>query len=112
MPSTNTIKYCLEEGCQGSATFKGYCRVHYIKNWKYIKMQQKLHAEKKLNEYIERLVEKYPKDYMKIIKEDLAANKDLSELLAEADVHEADDSEHYDEDTRDLIENIKKNIKG
>ena len=111
MPSTNVIKYCLEEGCNDSSTFKGYCRLHYIKNWKYIKMQQKLQAEKKLNEYIERLVDKYPNDYMKIIKEDLASNKDLSELLAESDIHEADPSQHYDEDTHEIIENIKKSIK-
>jgi len=108
MVERGVIKYCIEEHCAGQALIKGYCRVHYIKNWKYLKMQEKLKSERQLNEYIERMMDKYPEEYIKMIREDLVTNKDLSGLLTDEHL---DDHEHYDEDTHEVLEEVKKSIK-
>ncbi|MBI2608228.1 MAG: hypothetical protein HYW47_01345 [Deltaproteobacteria bacterium] len=109
MVGEGVIKYCIEEHCASQALTKGYCRLHYIKNWKHLKMQEKLKSERQLNEYIERMMDKYPADYIKMIREDLASDKDLSDLLT----HDHSDSEHevLDEDTFEVLEELKKGIK-
>ena len=112
MTGAKVIKFCLEEGCKGEAHFKGYCRRHYLKNWKAIRMQEQLKAEDRLNDYIEKLVDKYPDDYLRVIKEDLASDKDLSEILSKhGDEVPTDEDMYDDEETRDVLEELKKNIK-
>jgi hypothetical protein len=107
---TEVIKYCMEEQCADQAATKGYCRLHYIKNWKYLKMQKKLKSEGKLNEYVQRMVNKYPEEHIKVIREDLDSSKDLTELLDEYDPEKITGSD-IDEETEELIAEIKKSIK-
>src|SRR5690606_34235202 len=47
---------CREVGCESLATSGGYCRLHYIRNWKRIKRRELILKEGKLNRYIEELV--------------------------------------------------------
>lgn len=47
------IKICLEEGCKNQSAVNGYCRLHYLKNWKRLKQAEKKRVEDKLDKYVE-----------------------------------------------------------
>ena len=66
---------CREIACEGLSTTAGYCRLHYIKNWRKIKRKEIILKEGKLNQYIEELVAKYPDKYIEAIRQDLATDK-------------------------------------
>ena len=51
---------CREKNCENPATTLGYCRLHYISNWKTIKKNEAILKEGKLQDFIEDLVKKYP----------------------------------------------------
>ncbi len=104
------VKYCLEENCSGQASMQGYCRLHYIKNWKLIQFQKRLKSEHKLNSYVEQMVDKYPEGYVKAIREDLASDSDLLELIAETQGQTTEEPD-VDEDTKEVLEEIKKRLK-
>lgn len=86
------VKYCAESRCKSPAVSEGYCRLHYIRNWKEIKSEQKDKAEKRLNSYIDRLMKKYPEEYMEKIKEALESEEKFKETMAEMEI-ESDDNE-------------------
>lgn len=65
------VKLCKQEGCSNAATTEGYCRYHYLRNWKDIKEQQKKRAVKNLNNYIDHVMREHPDEYMEVIREDL-----------------------------------------
>ena len=48
------IKICIEEGCKNVQTTKDYCRLHYLKNWKKIKVLQQKKAAERLNKDLAR----------------------------------------------------------
>ena len=54
------IKLCKEAGCNNQQTTSGFCRLHYLKNWKKIQADKKLKAAKNLNKYIESIVRSNP----------------------------------------------------
>lgn len=65
------IKICKDKSCHNSQTTQGYCRLHYLRNWKLLKSKKKLDAAKKLNRYVEHMCKTYPNRYMEQIKKDL-----------------------------------------
>ncbi len=79
---------CREVACEGLATSAGYCRLHYIKNWKKIKRKELILKEGKLNQYIEELVAKYPDKYIEAIRQDLANDKDFAKVIYDLDLDE------------------------
>ncbi|MFZ9594803.1 MAG: hypothetical protein ACO3A2_01860 [Bdellovibrionia bacterium] len=101
---------CREVACEGLATSGGYCRLHYIKNWKKIKRKEVILREKKLNQYIEELVTKYPDKYIEAIRQDLATDKDFAKVIYDLDLDEGVDD--YDvesaESADSLIDTIKR----
>lgn len=104
------IKICKEEGCHNAQTTAGYCRVHYLKNWKTIKKEQQEKAAKRLNRYIEAVMKKYPNKYIEVIKEDINQDKFKrhdtgSEELD--DLYRLFNEPTYEEDVERLIKELK-----
>ena len=103
---------CREVACELMATTGGYCRMHYIKNWKKIKRKQMILQEKKLNSYIEELVSKYPDKYIEAIRQDLASEKDFAKVIADLEIEEGlDDFESVEtEGAEGIIDNLKRDF--
>jgi hypothetical protein len=102
---------CREVACEGLATSGGYCRLHYIKNWKKIQRKSLILKEGKLNQYIEELVTKYPDKYIEAIRQDLASDKDFAKVIYDLDLDESVDefTEGDGEASAEaLIDNIKR----
>lgn len=102
---------CREVACEGLATTAGYCRLHYIKNWKKIKRKEIILKEGKLNQYIEELVAKYPDKYIEAIRQDLASDKDFAKVIHDLDLDEAmDDFDVEGEGSDTIIDSIKRDF--
>ena len=103
---------CREVACEGLATSGGYCRLHYIKNWKKIKRKELILKEKKLNQYIEELVAKYPDKYIEAIRQDLANDKDFAKVIYDLDLDEGVDDFDIEgaESADSLIDTIKRDF--
>ncbi|MBC7387374.1 MAG: hypothetical protein H7301_14575 [Cryobacterium sp.] len=100
---------CREIACESSSTTAGYCRLHYIKNWKKIKRKELILKEKKLNQYIEELVSKYPDKYIEAIKLDLTDEKAFSKVIYDLELDEnVDEAPNEDEADESIIDNIKR----
>jgi hypothetical protein len=108
---TETV--CREVACEGLATSGGYCRLHYIKNWKKVKRKEVILREKKLNQYIEELVLKYPDKYIEAIRQDLANDKDFAKVIHDLDLDEGVedfDVESSSDSMDSLIDTIKRDF--
>ena len=102
---------CREVACEGLSTTAGYCRLHYIKNWKKIKRKELILKEGKLNQYIEELVAKYPDKYIEAIRQDLASDKDFAKVIYDLDLDEgADDFDVDGESLDSVIDTIKRDF--
>lgn len=100
---------CREVACEGLSTSGGYCRLHYIKNWKKIKRKEIILREGKLNQYIEELVAKYPDKYIEAIRHDLTHDKEFAKVITDLDLDEtSDEFEGDQESVEGLIDNIKR----
>jgi hypothetical protein len=102
---------CREVACEGLATSVGYCRMHYIKNWKKIKRKEVILKEGKLNQYIEELVAKYPDKYIEAIRQDLANDKDFAKVIYDLDLDESvDDFDVEGESLDSIVGDIKRDF--
>lgn len=102
---------CREAGCDALCTSAGYCRLHYIKNWKKIKRRELVLKEGKLNQYIEELVSKYPEKYIEAIRNDLASDKEFGKVIHELELDESIDDFDADAESIDtLIDSIRRDI--
>ncbi len=79
-------KKCSQRGCKIPSVSEGYCRLHYLANWKHIKFNEQVKAERRLNAYIDRLAKRYPKDYMEKIKEGLEDPEKFQQMVDELEV--------------------------
>lgn len=101
-------RYCESEGCKSMAASKGYCRLHYITNWKLIRLNDHLKAEKRLNAYVEKLAEKYPKDWMEKIKEGVEDESKFRQTVEELDVElQADEPDTNNEFLEKFMRTVK-----
>ncbi len=94
---------CVVRGCDNPSTSNGYCRYHYIKQWKDIKKKEVILTEGKLAGMIEELVRKYPMKYVESIITDLADDKAFYGILKELDI-EADESDLDTFEDDDLLD--------
>lgn len=101
---------CREVACENDSNSAGYCRLHYIKNWKKVKRKELILKEKKLNRYIEELVAKYPDKYLEAIREDLANDKAFNKVVSDLSLDEtAEDEFDGDNESIDsLIGNLRR----
>lgn len=97
----------MESECKAEAKSHGYCRLHYIKNWKLIKLNSQIKAERKLNHYIDRLSRKYPQDYIEKLKEGL---EDEGKFKETVDALEMED-EQNEETESEFLEKFLRDIK-
>jgi len=109
MYDANGEAVCREVACEGLATSVGYCRMHYIKNWKKIKRKDVILKEGKLNQYIEELVAKYPDKYIEAIRQDLANDKDFAKVIYDLDLDESSDD--FDGENGESLDAIVGDIK-
>jgi hypothetical protein len=108
---SNGEAVCREVACEGLSTSAGYCRMHYIKNWKKIKRKEVILKEGKLNQYIEELVTKYPDKYIEAIRQDLANDKDFAKVIYDLDLDESvDDFDPEGENLDSVIGDIKRDF--
>ncbi len=102
-------KFCVQSGCKAVSVSEGYCRLHYLANWKHIKFNDKVKAERRLNAYVDRLAKKYPQDYLEIIREGLEDEGKFKKTMEELDLHvESDDPQTEEE----FLEKFMRGIKG
>lgn len=106
------IRICKEQGCNNAQTTKGYCRLHYLKNWKKIKAKKQKDAAKRLNQYIENIVAKNPDRYMEVLKKEIRSDK-FDKYMPDEYSSEMDDlykifnDAGYDGEVEKLIRNLK-----
>ena len=105
------IRICKEPDCQDAATTEGYCRLHYLRNWKRIKQSKQRRHAKRLEGYIQSVMRRHPKDYIEVIKKDIHSldferriGQDL--VTEEANISLFDQS-GYDEEIDELIRKLK-----
>jgi hypothetical protein len=101
-------KFCVQTDCREEAVSHGFCRLHYIANWKHIKFNTKVKAERRLNAYVDRIAKKYPKDYMERIKEGLESDEKFKKTFEELEI---DGSEENSETEREFLEKFVGKLK-
>lgn len=100
-------KRCREPACDNEATLLGYCRLHYIKNWRRIKRKEAILASGQLNNYVEELVSKYPDKYLDVIRQDLASEKDWAKVIVDLELESSEDDLVGDEELDTVAEGVR-----
>jgi len=105
------IKLCKETGCSNQQTTAGYCRLHYLKNWKRIRNEKQRKAAKNLNKYIENIVRSNPDRAVDSLKGNLrdegTMERSMDEVFAGDSVREVMADLGYREDLDIMIDSIK-----
>jgi hypothetical protein len=104
------IRLCKEKGCDDAETTSGYCRYHYLKNWKSLKLKHKKQSVQALNRYIEHICTKYPDNYVAAVKRDLAS-PDFFSRRAEGFMGEGEDEFINELSHAGGIERLMSNLK-
>ena len=101
---SNDGKNCKSKGCKESATTSGFCRLHYLMNWK--SLQAKVPKDQvPIEDMARELLEQYPDDYIRKAHE---AGHDYTELDGASFNDELESI--YDRFGGDDIEIIKREI--
>ena len=95
-------KRCREPLCDNDPLISGFCRLHYIKNWRKIKRKEAILATGQLNNYVEELVHKYPEKYLDVIRQDLASEKDWAKVVVDLELETGDEEASGDEETESV----------
>lgn len=98
------IKLCKEKNCKNEQTTMGYCRLHYLRNWKKIREQHKKKAAESLNKYIDHIMKRNPDNYIEAIKGDL---RHAGRFQEKADGYFVDDSYSDAIEGTDLSEQVE-----
>lgn len=101
-------KFCVQAECKAEAVSHGFCRLHYLANWKHIKFNDHVKAERRLNAYVDRLAKKYPEDYLEKIKEGLLNEEKFKQTVDELDLDEHETTETE----REYLEKFVRTLKG
>ncbi|HEY8279425.1 MAG TPA: hypothetical protein VIH99_07380 [Bdellovibrionota bacterium] len=98
---------CREPGCEQEFILTGYCRLHYIKNWRRIKRKEAILASGQLNNYVEELVNKYPDKYLDVIRQDLATEKEWGKVVVDLELEAADEEGGSEEEAEAVAESVR-----
>jgi len=101
------LKRCREPGCEHEFTLHGYCRMHYIKNWRRIKRKESILASGQLNNYVEELVNKYPDKYLDVIRQDLASEKEWGKVVVDLELEATEEEGASDEEIDTVAEGVR-----
>src|SRR3989344_3649145 len=104
------IKICKEADCHNAQTTGGFCRLHYLKNWKKIQTEKKKKAAKNLNRYVESILKRYPDRYVEVIKKEIRSKK--FEQFVEDEFGAAEpgglfDSVNYEEEIDTILDKLE-----
>lgn len=105
------IRLCKHAECSNAQTTAGYCRLHYLRNWKRLKEEQQKTSAERLNKYVERMTKRFPDRYIEEIKRDLKSRH--FESAVEEDLGDTDDvyklfnDPNYEEEVDLLISELK-----
>lgn len=106
---SNKIVICKGPKCFDMATINGFCRLHYISNWKRIKSKEAKKEGKDLNDYLEQLSARFPEEFFEKLRSELEEMSAAAEQSAESDDSSGDRG--FDLDSDDDIETIIKGIR-
>ena len=84
---------CIERNCDSPSSTKGFCRLHYISNWKNVKKREAILIDGKLQDFIEDLAKKYPLKSIELVLNDLSDEKSFFAALNEMDIESMDDDQ-------------------
>lgn len=98
---------CREPGCDHDHSLAGYCRLHYIKNWRKIKRKEAIIASGQLNNYVEELVNKYPDKYLEVIRQDLASEKDWAKVVVDLELESSEEESGGDDESDAMPETVR-----
>lgn len=102
------IRICKDPGCENEATASGFCRLHYLRNWKLIKIDEQRKAAEKLNKYIENMASRDPDNYIENIKDDLSSEASIVDVVDDGEETELLFEEAgFDEDIDELLKRLK-----
>ena len=105
------IRLCKEEDCNNQQTTSGYCRLHYLKNWREIKAKKKERSVKELNRYIDNIMRKNPDKGVAALKQNLKEEgqfeQSVGEYLYEDDLNSVLEGLGYKSDADLLLEDVK-----
>ena len=90
-------EYCVEENCDQPATTGGYCRYHYIASWGAIKERAEILSEKKLHQWIGRIVQNYSPSILNLMMRDFSNEKDFFIALSEMKISHKNKWSHTSE---------------
>jgi hypothetical protein len=102
----NFTDECREKNCENPTSTGGYCRLHYISNWKTIKKNEAILVEGKLQNFIEDIVKKYSVKEVEGIIDDLSDEKSFLKALKEMDIESGDDDLDFNEEGIDDDQDI------
>ena len=108
--SQDTI--CREVACEALATNLGYCRMHYVKNWRRVQRKEALLREGRLNQFISELLVKYPMKYIEALRADLADNKLFTKVIQDLELAEAveEGESQEDESIEGIVDSIRREV--
>lgn len=98
---------CKFNGCDEIANVEGYCRYHYLLNWKRIQLKKKILSEGKLEKYINELTAKYPDKYIEMLKGDLKSEKDFLSVVNELEIDDSDNGMSDDEEDNYIEQEVQ-----
>lgn len=105
-----SVKLCQEKDCKNEQTTVGYCRIHYLKNWKKIREKQKKKAVINLNKYVEHIMRKHPDNYVETLKHDLHNTERLqkrADRYSDDDFHDVLEDVDMGQEVKHIVENLK-----
>lgn len=100
-------KRCREPGCEHDFSLQGYCRLHYIKNWRRIKRKESILSTGQLNNYVEELVNKYPDRYLDVIRQDLASEKEWGKVVTDLELEASEEEMAAEDDIDSASESVR-----
>lgn len=107
----HAVKLCREKDCKNEQTTMGFCRLHYLKNWKKVREKQRKKATQSLNKYVEYMMKKHPDDFIENIKGDLRHagrfQKKAEQFFGEDDFHDIMDEVEIGEAVDQILDNMK-----
>lgn len=105
------VKLCKDTDCKNEQTTLGYCRLHYLRNWKKIQEKQRKKAATTLNKYVDHIMKKHPDNFVDTIKHDLRHQSRFQsfadEFSSDGELHEVIEEADMTREVERIVDNIK-----
>jgi hypothetical protein len=102
--NSNRILICKSGGCFDMATISGFCRLHYLSNWKSLKTKEARKKGKDLKSYLVELSSRFPEEFFDKLKNEIEEmGTEAATAGADADERSPFDSNEPGDDDLDTI---------